>query len=263
MSFGMCAIFRSVRFNVQTYGLFFALMKTTQPLKAKKSGLAYLSAESYIETMSGKKTYLLLLILLTLTTTLSAQEEVMKDDWKRIHMAGLAYDFSYKILEETTGDDTVDLKYRINSLGLNYSSFNGDRLGLLSDVSIFIPVSTSYGSDSARFNSGFTLDYTGSIAWRLQFSSFTLIPFAGFHADYSYLSEDPVDENKSNHMISVGLGTGIKGIYEISEGRGVFLGLRGSFNTLEFSSADYDSREIQLVRKFTVMLSTGYSWRPR
>ena len=213
--------------------------------------------------MSGMKRILILSIILSLSTALFAQEEMHKDEWKRIQMVGLAYNYSSKVLEETIGDDKIDLKYGIHSLGINYCSFSGDRLGFVTDATLLIPVSTKYESESAEPNGGFTLDYMGSIGWRLVVSPFTLIPYLGFHADYGYLSKDPVDDDKSNHMISLGFGTGIRAVYDISEGKGIYLGLRGIFDSVEFTTADYDSREIQLKRKFSVMLSSGYSWRPR
>ncbi len=270
-SFGGCAIFRSVRFNVQTYGLFFALILSAMAAASRENGLAYISSEFYIENMSGRKLYVLLLIFLFITLSLSAQTEIpgeeqerpRRDDWKKIHMAGFAYDHSYKLLEETIGDDTKDLKYRTHSFGLGYSSFSGARLGFVTDITALFPLITSYGSDSAESNSGFALDYLGSVGWRLELEPFELIPYVGFNVDYGFLSRDPVDNDNSNHMISLGLGTGIKAVYEIAGGKGVFLGLRGTWNSVEFSSADYDSREIQLVRKFTLTANAGYSWRPR
>ena len=207
--------------------------------------------------------FLILTLLLLSSFSLSAQEKEQKDDWVKIHMAGLSYGYSHKTLEETIDNDTENLKYSVNSIGLNYSSFSGDRLGFLSDAALLFPITTKYGSDSAKSNGGFTLDYLGSVGWRLEYKPFTVIPYVGFQADYGFISKDPVDDNKSNHMISLGLGTGVKGIYETAEDKGIFMGIRMTYNSLEFSSADYDSREIQLKHKFTLLLNAGYSWRSK
>lgn len=197
------------------------------------------------------------------TASLYAQEAERRDDWVKLHMAGVSYDYSFRVLEETIGNDKHNLEYRVHSLGLNYSSFSGARLGFVTDLTLLFPFMTSYESESEKSNSGFSLDYMGSVGWRLDYTPVAFIPYVGFHADYGFLSKDPVDDDESNHMLSLGFGTGVKAVYEISEGKGIFLGLRGTFNSVEFSSADYDSREIQLERKFTFTLSSGYSWRPR
>jgi hypothetical protein len=213
--------------------------------------------------MPGSKQLSFLFLLILLSGPLCAQQEGRKDDWVKLHMAGFSYDHSFRVLEETIGGDKRNLEYGVHSLGLHYSSFSGARLGFVTDLTLLFPFITSYESESGKSNSGFSLDYMGSVGWRLEYAPFTVIPYVGFHADYGFLSKDPVDDNESNHMLSLGFGGGVKGIYEISEHKGIFLGLRGTFNSVEFSSADYDSREIQLERKFTVTVSSGYSWRPR
>jgi hypothetical protein len=201
----------------------------------------------------------LLISSMILFPVLISSQEISLEDIKHIYMAGISFSQNFKTVDEMTGAHSEDLHYSLNSAGLNYSSFTGDRLGFFSDVNILMPFTSSYESSSPESNRGFSLDYMGGIGWNLRIQRITFLPAAGFHGDYTFLSKDPLDENMSNHLFSFGLGVNLKMLYRIKEKHHVFWGIRGGLDTIEFTSASYDSRVIRLKTKWTYLLSAGYA----
>lgn len=203
------------------------------------------------------------ILALLFTTPVFSQEIGQEEnviDWNQIHMVGISYQQSYKNLDAVSGTDTEELEYNIQSLGLNYGSFTGSRLGYYSDLYLLIPFQSQYESDSNESNSGFSLDYMGAVGWSLWAGPIGFLPYIGFHTQYTFLNRDPLDENQSNHMISVGMGAGIKFLIKLNEKNNIYTGIKGNLDTIEFTSASYDSREIQLRNKMSYMVSLGYSY---
>lgn len=188
------------------------------------------------------------------------EDEEKEIDWNQIHMLGISYKQSYKTMDVESGSDLNELKYGIQSLGINYGSFSGSRLGFFSDLNLLIPFMSTYESEEKENNSGFSLDYTGSVGWSLWSGSFGFLPYLGFHTQYTFLRRDPLDENQSNHMLSFGMGVGLKILIKINEINNLYAGIKGSLDTIEFTTASYDSREIQLRNKMSYMLSIGYAY---
>ncbi|MBF9015094.1 MULTISPECIES: hypothetical protein [unclassified Oceanispirochaeta] len=206
---------------------------------------------------------ILSILTLLFTTSVFSQEIEQEEnviDWNQIHMVGISYQQSFKNLNEASGTDTEKLEYNIQSLGLNYGSFTGSRLGFYSDIYLLLPFQSKYESDSNESNSGFSLDYMGAVGWSLWAGPIGFLPYIGFHTQYTFLNRDPLDENQSNHMISVGMGAGIKFLIKLNEKNNIFTGIKGSLDTIEFTSASYDSREIQLRNKISYMVSLGYAY---
>ncbi|QEN07682.1 hypothetical protein EXM22_06650 [Oceanispirochaeta crateris] len=197
------------------------------------------------------------LLFLFLPGTIDSQE--INTKLKQIHMGGFSYSQSIKNHEESIGTTSSDLQYSLKSAGLNYGSFRGDRLGFISDINVIFPFSSAYNSQESDKNTGLILDYMGGVGWNLGQKSLVFLPAIGFHGDYSYLSKDPVDENTSNHMFSFGIGIGLKILYKINAQNAIFTGIRGGLDTIEFSSATYDSREIRMKTKWTYIVSAGYA----
>jgi hypothetical protein len=188
------------------------------------------------------------------------ENEKKEIDWNQIHMLGLSYQQSYKAMDVVSGSDTEELNYGIQSLGVNYGSFSGSRLGFYSDLYLQLPFLSNFESDATENNSGFSLDYIGSVGWSLWAGSIGFLPYLGFHTQYTFLSKDPLDENQSNHMLSFGMGAGLKILIKINEKNNIYAGVKGSLDTIEFTSASYDSREIQLRNKMSYMASIGYAY---
>lgn len=189
-----------------------------------------------------------------------AEIEKKEIDWNQIHLLGLSYQQSFKTMDVVSGSDTDELNYGIQSLGVNYGNFSGSRLGFYSDLYLQFPFLSNFESDATENNSGFSLDYTGSVGWSLWAGSVGFLPYMGFHTQYTFLSKDPLDKNQSNHMLSFGMGAGLKVLIKINEKNNLYAGIKGSLDTIEFTSASYDSREIQLRHKMSYMVSIGYAF---
>lgn len=186
--------------------------------------------------------------------------ETSEIDWNQIHFAGISFQQNFKNMDAESGENSEMLKYSIQSLGLNYGNFSGSRLGFYSDLNLLIPFRSQIEAAGYTINSGFSVDYMGTVGWNLWTGSFGFLPFIGFHTQYTYLKKDPLDDNQSNHMLSVGIGTGIKFILKINEKHNIYAGARGSYDTIEFTNASYDSREIQLRNKVSYLVSIGYAY---
>lgn len=216
----------------------------------------------------------LIILLLLISLPLFSQDDIQENpeinplleiekkeiDWNQIHLVGLSYQQSYKTIEAVSGSDTEKLNYTIQSLGINYGNFSGSRLGFYSDLYLQVPFLSNFESGETEKNSGFSLDYTGSVGWSLWTGSIGFLPYLGFHTQYTFLSRDPLDENQSNHMLSFGMGAGLKILFKINEKNNLYAGIKGSLDTIEFTSASYDSREMQLQNKMSYMASIGYAY---
>jgi len=227
--------------------------------------LHILRCTTNIRRMIRSKTALLAPVMLCiLTLAVSAQDvtdsEPALTNPDRIHTAGLTFSSVYKTLESRYGDEIENLNYSVTEAGLNYGSFTGGRLGFVSDVNLCVPLITRFESDTTTGFGGLSLGFLGGIGWNLRWDKIGLQPYTGFHFNYMLLVEDPIDQKMSNHILSFGLGAGSRIFYSIRDGHNLFVGLNLNLDTIEFTSASYDSREIKLLYNLSWLVSAGYAW---
>jgi len=190
--------------------------------------------------------------------TPTSEQEITNPD--RIRTAGLSLSSSYKTLESRFGNEEENLDYSVTTSGLNYGSFTGGRLGFVSDLNLCVPLITRFESETASGFGGVSLGYLGGIGWNLHGERAGIQPYTGFHMNYMFLMEDPIDQKMSNHILSFGLGTGSRVFYSINENHLIYIGLNLNMDTIEFTSASYDSREIKLLYCLSWLVSAGYAW---
>ncbi len=206
----------------------------------------------------------ILILLFLIISGVNAQEaedsSAPLTDPDIVRMAGMTFSQSFKTLESRLNGETDTLKYSISSAGIHYGSFTGGRLGFVSDVNVCVPFLIDYETDEMIGSGGFSLAYLGGIGWNLWRGKTGIQPYAGFHIGYTLLSEDPIDQKQSNHILTFGLGTGSRLFYTLKDKNHLYLSLGMNIDTMEFSSASYDSREIKLQYNLSYLISIGYGW---
>jgi len=207
---------------------------------------------------------ILVIFLFIFTFHISSQESSSQEpavtNPDRIHTAGIIFNQSFKSLESRYGDNTETLRYSITSAGISYGSFTGGRLGFVSDLNVCLPLIINFESQKTTGVEGISTGYLGGIGWNLWNGKTGVQPYLGFHMNYLLLTKDPIDQNMSNHILSFGLGGGTKAFYSISKNRHLYISAVFYIDTIEFSSASYDSREIKMVNNISCLISAGYGW---
>ncbi len=224
--------------------------------------MKYTGLEYIISAMKFRLLITLLVILspsILLSQELPALEQT-SIDWNVFNMAGLSFSSSYRTISESSGSGKQE--YRTDAIGITYTNFTGSRIGFFSQLSASFPFGIQQEGEEWEINTGFILDYTGAVGWTLKAGNFGFMPYAGFHTAYTFLSRDPSDNDNSNHMISFGLSLGCNFLFYLNRKSSLYGGLGGYIDTIEFTSASYDSRNRHLERKLAYMLSIGYAYTP-
>ncbi|MDC7232482.1 MAG: hypothetical protein PQJ58_04585 [Spirochaetales bacterium] len=181
-------------------------------------------------------------------------------DWNQIHMGGISFQQSFKTIEVSSEGSASDVTYSLLSPGIHYAGYSGSLIGFLSDFYLSFPISSRLESGGTDNNFGVSFDYMGAVAWNLWAGPAGFLPYIGFHTQYTFLEKDPMDENLSNHMLSFGIGAGVKILFKLSDRHNLYTGINGCLDTIEFTNASYDSREVQLSRKILYSVSLGYAY---
>ncbi len=183
-------------------------------------------------------------------------------DWNVFNMGGVSWSRSYRTISDDSESESKTLKYQTDAAGLNYTNFTGSRIGFFSQLTASFPFRTRKEGENWENNAGFVLDYSGAVGWTFKAGRFGFMPFAGFHTAYTFLSRDPFDDGSSSHMASFGLSLGCNFLFYLNKNDSLFGGLSGYIDTIEFTSASYDSRNVQAERKMAYMISLGYAYTP-
>ncbi len=194
----------------------------------------------------------LLLLLFLWTQSIPSQENgAPEDQLQRFHLMGFSVGHEARTLTENYQFDPVENRQELESIGLEYTTLIGSRLGFFSDLFLHIPVN----GESPQGGVG---DFTAGLGWNIWSGNWGLLPGIGFHTGVTYLGNDPFSEGEDTLYISFGLGGGCKVLYRWNNRFITYVGYLGNFDTLEFSANPrYRDRDNSFKNTYDMKVSLG------